>query len=248
MLVKRVIRSSLRRLGYELTAYNHLRQHELRRIRFLRQQGVTLVLDVGANEGQYAADLRALGYRGRIVSFEPVEAAHRVLARRAASDPAWETRREALGDRDGEVDLHVPRFSQASSVRQATGVGNTEDWRTSHRERAPLRRLDSIFDELANDQRVALKLDVQGYEDRVLAGASKSLDRVLVLELEVSLEEMYAGEVLFPEMLGRLAALGFRLASLQEVHVNPQTGRVLQYDALFLRGALSEATPAPLPR
>lgn len=234
--MKNWIRGILRHLGYDITRRNFLRSHAMRRQKLIRDREISLILDVGANEGQYARMIRDDGYRARIISFEPLSEAFQNLKAIAAHDPNWEVRNAALGAERGRSEIHVTGFSQVSSLLPATGISNTDHWKSQKTETIEVFRLDDLFDELVRPQEtVAMKLDVQGYEHNVLAGASQSLPGIDLLEMELSVEEMYVGETLMPEMLQFLDSLGFRLVSLQEVHVHPQTGRVLQYDGLFLR-------------
>src|SRR6266550_1126285 len=87
-----------------------------RRGEILRMYGVNLVLDVGANVGQYALALRRVGrYRGRILSFEPVAAAYEAVLRAAANDSEWECSRLALFDHDGVAEITVASSSDFSS-------------------------------------------------------------------------------------------------------------------------------------
>src|SRR5262245_43242867 len=104
--LKKGIRDTLRRLGYELTRF-HPRSSEAARLRaMLDAHGVNLVLDVGANIGQFGALLREVGYRGRIVSFEPLSSERDVLAKIAEKDPDWTLAPQAaIGSDDGEVEM-----------------------------------------------------------------------------------------------------------------------------------------------
>ena len=73
-----------------------------RLVQLLGAHGITLVIDVGANEGQYGAGLRRAGYTGRVVSFEPGAEAHRNLTQRAHADVQWDVApRLALGAEPG---------------------------------------------------------------------------------------------------------------------------------------------------
>ena len=83
----------------------------------LRHSHIDLVIDIGANEGQFAKELRAGGYSGRIVSFEPLSAAHRRLLQESNRDSAWHVHpRCALGDRLGEIELNISGNSVSSSI------------------------------------------------------------------------------------------------------------------------------------
>lgn len=83
----------------------------------LRAYGVDLVLDVGANVGQFARSLIDVGWTGRIVSFEPMSEPYAALQRASARHPQWEiAERCCIGDHNGEIELHASEDSVASSV------------------------------------------------------------------------------------------------------------------------------------
>ena len=110
-----------RRLGYDLIPRTKARPLQAQLVAVLERFEVGVVLDVGANAGQYGSVLREWGYAGRIVSFEPQAEAHRLLTKRAAADPTWRVAPPmALGDRDGEVEIEVSAESDMSSILPQT--------------------------------------------------------------------------------------------------------------------------------
>jgi FkbM family methyltransferase len=237
------VQRALRRLGYELHAYPPpiaLDADDERRSRLLAARAISLVLDVGANEGQYAQRLRAAGYGGRIVSFEPLAEVHARLERATASDRSWEARRLALGEEDGEAELNVAANTYSSSLLPM-GERHLESAPQSAyvgTETVPAARLDSIWDELARERdRVWLKLDVQGYELHVLRGAAAKLATVDVVQAEMALVPLYEGDVPWRELVDWLGERGFRLAGLEAGFGDPDTGELLQADGIFLRDA-----------
>ena len=145
-----------------------------RRLQILRDADVSTVLDVGANRGQFTKELRAGGYAGRIVSFEPLEAAYAALEEAATEDPLWTCHRLALSDAEGEAELHVAGNAVSSSLL---------DMESRHLEAAPESRyvgvervrqacLDALVVELGLPaDGVYLKVDVQGLE----SGSSRGL-------------------------------------------------------------------------
>jgi FkbM family methyltransferase len=200
--------------------------------------GVDLVFDVGANVGQFAQQIRGGGFKGRIVSFEPLSAAYAALLAAAKKDSAWTVHpRCALGDFDGAIEINIAGNSVSSSVlamtethaRAAPGSGYVG------RESADVFRLDSLAPGyLADAQRPFLKIDTQGFEWQVLLGASATVPRLQGLLCELSLVVLYDGQRLWREMIDHLEAAGFTLWGLQPAFMDSR-GRNLQVDAIFFR-------------
>jgi FkbM family methyltransferase len=206
-----------------------------RRAAVLAERGIELALDVGANRGQYAEELRAHGFGGRIVSFEPSSAASAELLGRAAGDPGWEVRRLALADAGGEVELG--RADNFSSVLPVGGrLGRLfPDAVPRGTEQVPAARLDALGLELPAAGRTLLKLDVQGYELRVLAGATGVLPAIGVVETELSIVPLYGGQPLLADVVRALDDAGFALRALEPILRDRRTGELLQADGLFVR-------------
>lgn len=228
-----------RRLGYDLTLRRKARPHEAQLTAVLARFEISCVLDVGANVGQYALMLREGGFGGRIVSFEPLADAHATLARRAAADPRWQIApRMAIGDRDGDVELEVSAESDMSSILPQSELLReiSPSSAVLRRERVPVARLESAAQPyLAPEDRIFLKIDTQGFEPQVLAGAGNLMARLCGLQLEMSLVPCYEGEVGFRAMLDRLAAAGFEPWLFIPGYFERKLGRQLQLDGVFMR-------------
>src|SRR4051794_23129302 len=102
-----VIRDFMRRAGIDLVRYPYSSDPAKRWVQMFGHHGIDLVLDVGANDGGFAGDIRAFGYTGRIVSFEPLAEAFAGLCRRAAVDEKWSGVQAALGARREALDINV---------------------------------------------------------------------------------------------------------------------------------------------
>lgn len=205
----------------------------------LKHADVDLLLDVGANVGQYAKERFANGYTGRIVSFEPLSGPRSILAREAAGYTNWEIAGQcALGDHEGTVTLHVAEDSEASSVLHAT---KSHLQYSSHAvevgtEVVAMARLDRVAQPfLAKGQSPFLKIDVQGFEEQVLQGSTMILPKLVGLQIELSFLAMYDGQKLFPEMLSMINSMGFTLHRMFPAWIEHQTGRWLQADGIFFR-------------
>ena len=117
---RQAARKIFRNNGFDIVRYDHKHHPEARRIKLIQDFGITVVLDVGAHTGEYASQLRNLGYSGRIVSMEPLQAAYQQLARSAAADPLWETRNFALGESDGFEIINISANEVSSSLMNVT--------------------------------------------------------------------------------------------------------------------------------
>jgi FkbM family methyltransferase len=238
MSLVRSIRAILHRTGFDFIRYDADRFAELRRPPLMRERRIDLVLDVGANDGQYGEGLRRSGYGGRIVSFEPLASARRELERRSAGDPGWETRPFALGDASGTMSLHVAGNSSSSSLLPMTPshVASAPESAYVAEELIEICTLDELATEVVRPgERVWLKLDVQGYELAVLRGADHTLDQVEVVETELSLVELYKGQALLKDVVNHLNVGGFGAWFFEPVFRDPATGELLQVDGIFAR-------------
>jgi FkbM family methyltransferase len=225
-------RNALRRAGLQK------RRPQDRSTSLLQHFGVQVVFDVGANHGQYARRIQAMGYSGRIVSFEPVSTAFAKLRANARGNRSWIAVQLALSDRNGPARIHVAGNSQSSSLL---------DMLPLHREAAPasayvgeeqveVRTLDSVIDQYCTPaDRCFLKLDVQGGERAALDGAANSLPRFLGVQLEMSVAPLYQGQPLLAEMLEYLTGRGYCLASLENGWMDARTQRLLQVEGVFYR-------------
>ncbi len=208
---------------------------------------IDCVVDAGANEGQFAAELRSDGYRGAIVSFEPAGQQFESLRRNAAGNASWHLRREALGSREEQRPLRVMRRSAFSSFLDPAANQPAETSRgneVEHVENVSVRRLDAVAQEipaLKNARRVLLKMDTQGFDLEVFAGAAGILDRVVALQSELSLAPLYQGMPHFTEALAEFEAAGFRLCSIAPVVRDAATLALIECDCLMLRATLPAA-------
>jgi FkbM family methyltransferase len=239
-VIKRLLKRGLRILGWQVSRYGPVSSPEAQLASLLRWKGIDVVLDVGANAGQFARSLRDIGYAGWIVSFEPLSQAHRALRLARGNDRRWIVApRMALGNRSGQVTLNVARNSVSSSVLEMlpAHLKGAPDSGYVGQEEVRLATLDSVWQELmpCESRSVFLKLDVQGYEREVLDGAADSLASIRGLQVELSLLPLYAGQTLYLELIERLGRLGFGLCALANGFVDASTGRTLQIDGVFFR-------------
>lgn len=242
-MIQDSIKSLMRSFGVEVgrTASSLAEQPTLQRL--LRQFQIDMVLDVGANTGQYARMLRRLGYRGQILSFEALSAAHASLCETAAHDPLWRVApRAAVGAVSAETEINISQNSVSSSLLPMLDLCTdaADHARYVAREAVSVRTLESLCKgHLGAADKALLKIDTQGYEDQVLAGAGAVLERTSVIQSEVSLTALYDHSKTMEQIIAQVKALGFEPWSLTPGFADRDTGRLLQCDVYFVRKSIA---------
>ena len=200
---------------------------------------VDLVIDVGANEGQFARALRR-GYSGDILSFEPASGPFAALAVAAAADGRWRAERCGLGAESAELELAVSHVSALNSFLPASRYGSDtfgDQIAARTVESVPVRRLDEALPALVPDwprRRILLKMDTQGYDLQVFQGAERILASVVALQSEISLQPIYDGMPRWLESLRVYETAGFRVRALIPVTIDDR-GLPIEYDCLMVR-------------
>jgi len=231
------VRALAMRLGLDVRRFHPAAAPSARRARLLATQGVGVVVDGGASFGQYGRLLRASGYEGRIVSFEPLSNPYAELSKQAGRDPRWRAYNLALGEANGGARINVAGNTLSSSILRATYLHqvNAPGGDIVATEEIDVVRLDDVAGEFVDaDTRAFLKLDLQGYELAALRGAEGTLPHVCAIEVELSLVELYDGQPLLPDVLEHLRERGFDCVGLDPVMVDRTTGYLLQVDGLFV--------------
>jgi FkbM family methyltransferase len=233
-----VVRSGLRKLGVDIRHYDPTMRLSSLNASFQKFE-IDLVLDVGANQGQFASEIRRGGYTGKIVSFEPLSDAHSKLLPASAKDAAWDVyARCALGDHSGEIEINIAGNSLSSSILPMLSAHQTAAPESAYqgRELVSVKTLDSVATPYMKSASAPfLKIDTQGYESKVLDGAGITLPFVRGVLVELSLVPLYKGQPLWMEMIERLEAAGFVLWCFSPVFSDPRDGRTLQVDGVFYR-------------
>lgn len=238
--IKNIVKFVARKFSIEVRRYSPENSDVARLQRIFNHHEIDLVLDVGANIGQYAKSLREIGYTGKIVSFEPLSSAHSKLIAASKKDPLWEIApRTAIGNRDGDIKINIANNSCSSSALPMLDLHLNAAPESAYidSEIVALHKLDSIAPRYidGNAKSIYLKLDVQGFEMQVLEGAAGLLPKIKAVQLELSLVPLYEGEPLFRDMLDKLDQLGYDLYAVVPGFTDMKNGRLLQLDGIFFR-------------
>jgi FkbM family methyltransferase len=205
---------------------------------WLDRARIDLVIDVGGNTGQFASALRYIGYRGDIISFEPIPDAYAALAERMKKDKHWQGRPLGIADFVGQGILNIMAETVLSSFRRrSTQAADTAD-EISERLAVSVRTLESIIDEMSLVSRLPhtlVKSDTQGYEMEVLRGLGRYIKQVKLILCEISSIQTYDNAPFMTELIDFLHEQGFHAVSFSPV--NGDSVRPVEFDYLCVNEA-----------
>jgi FkbM family methyltransferase len=239
VLIDVLIKKAFQVVGLKVMYLTRTLEHTLLGLRHLP---IRSVIGVGANSGQFARKIAPVFPEARIYSFEPLSEPFQELERWAHRQPPGRVTafNVALGDTEGTVEiLQCVDFNASSSLLESTDTQKTLYPFTANQVRTPvtLKTLDRYLEDgsilLVPD--LLIKMDVQGYEDRVIRGGRAAFRQARACVLEVGLDPLYEGQAGFQELLLLLGELGFRYAGNLEQFC-ADDGHVVYIDALFVKG------------
>jgi len=205
----------------------------------LKRFHIDLVVDVGANEGQFVSEIRYFGYSGKVVSFEPLFNAYTKLLSASKRDSLWQIHpRCAIGDYDGEVEINISNYSVSSSILDMSETHLRAEPRSYYaaKEKVDIFKLDSVLEPyLQGSKNRFLKIDTQGFEWQVLDGCSQFLSLFEGILCELSFVQLYQSQHLWKDLTKRIEDNGFSLWAIQPGFTDPFDGRTLQVNAIFFR-------------
>ncbi len=230
LVIKKLFRAfnlEIRRLGP--ADYNYA---------WLTSCGIRTVIDIGANIGQFALRIHNILPEAAIYSFEPLRDCYLKLVSNLEGVPRAKAFNYALGDIDGSIDMHRSRSSTSSSLLSMMDLHKQAFPHTKDEtiEKVDVRCLDGIAADLHIEDNILVKIDVQGYENKVIAGGTQIISRAKVVVVETGVEELYEGQGFFHEIFSVMTEMGFAFKGFWDQLKSPIDGSVLSADAIFMRG------------
>lgn len=237
MGIKRQIHNFTRSLGFDFYALKDKSDGELLRLRWLKEMQIKTVLDVGANEGQFASLMRSLLPEAMIYSFEPIPSCFATMQEKFINDNAFKCFNFAIGDKEEVIEMHINNFTPSSSLLEIDELHVENFKHTANATLHPIqvKTLDSVAGELTLDKPYMVKIDTQGYEDKVISGGQRILAEADVVFIELSYKPLYKGQTLFNDIYTRMQQLGFDYHGNFEELLSPKNGEVLQSDGIFIK-------------
>lgn len=205
----------------------------------LTHRPIDLVIDVGANTGQFAREMRAKFPRAHIVSFEPLPEPFAELEHWARADRNATAVNIGLGDHEAVLPFHHHVGHSPSSSLLPThseGLARYPQMGRPELTEIRVRRLDDALADLGRTAgpNTLLKLDVQGFEEQVMRGAPRTLAQIAALITEVNIGAMFEGQPEFMALCRHAYAAGLRYAGNYAQYPAPD-GQVVFLDAMFVR-------------
>jgi FkbM family methyltransferase len=238
-MMKKAVKKILQAAGFELRRINKNKFQPNREDRFtwIRNLNIQTVIDVGANTGQFAAEIHAILPEAAICSFEPLRECYASLVDNMSHVQKFRAFNFALGNEDSQIEMHRNDFTPSSSILRMNHLCRQAFPFTSKDviEKVAIRRLDHVAKDLDLVDNILIKLDVQGVEDRVIAGGARTIEVAKLLIVEMSFESLYDGQPLFDTIYETVKRMGFVYHGNFGQLLNPIDGNILQADGIFIK-------------
>jgi FkbM family methyltransferase len=226
-------------LNLELRRFNVMNSPFALIKHLLETHEVDLLVDVGGFVGTYGQEAREMGYKGEIISFEPIKASYEKLKANADKDPKWICHNLGFGIKNEELTINIAGNFASSSLlgmhKNHTDLAPDTAYQAT--ETIQIKRLDEVITPAIakHYKSIYLKIDVQGYELNVLAGATEVLPYINVIQAEISFVPLYEQGPLYNEVISKLDEFGFELFTILPELKDPRNGRLMQGEGIFIR-------------
>ena len=246
--MKKYIKKLINKFGYDL-----LKIHpEVKQINFddLLKNKVSkspIIIDVGGNKGQSIEKYLKIFDKPTIHSFEPIKDDFEYMYKKFKNNKNVFHNNFALGDKIESKNLNITVNSGNSSFNKINT--NTEWYKirskqfdttnkkfVSSVERVNIEKLDNYLDENNIDKIDLLKIDTQGYEDKVLKGAENSIknNKIKAIVTEIMFDNIYHKPFSFIDIEKFIIPYNFRMVGINLPVNNLFTALVFEADVYYL--------------
>ncbi|MDH5188545.1 MAG: FkbM family methyltransferase [Rhodospirillaceae bacterium] len=229
-------------LGYDIIRLNRGDfSLETNLIKAINKFDIDLVLDVGANYGQFAERLRSSGYAGEVHSFEPIGFIFKELQAKSAADAKWFTHNLAMGSTQGSQTINIMAGNDFSSFLNPSDFGKAQYESSTRVQDRETVEVDTISNFLATnvpnyrERRIFLKMDTQGYDLEVFRGASDVLQSVKGMLSELSFIPIYDGMTNYLDTLKEFQASGFHPSGFYPINRDSDGLVLIEMDCMLVR-------------
>lgn len=198
---------------------------------------IRTIVDIGANIGVYAREMRQRFPDAQIFAFEPLSDCYRAIEKRFEGDAKFKGWNVALGEKDEETTIKRSSFHPSSSLLPMSDLHRKLYPKSggSISEIIQVRRLDDILRAENLEKNILIKMDVQGFEDRVMRGGEETIRNAAALVIETSFVPLYAGQPLFGDIHRIAEQLGLAYYGDLGRHWSRESGKLIYEDSLFIK-------------
>jgi len=232
-MILHTLRKIFQKTGFDF----HRHSTSASKLSYLKTLNIHTVLDIGANTGQFAKEIRNILIDAQIYSFEPLVDCFKKLNERMVDYTNFTAFNYALGDTTEIVAMNKNTYSPSSSLLEMSENHKKlfPHTKESSPEKIVVKRLDDVASSLTLKSNILIKVDVQGFESKVIAGGENTFKKAHAVLIENSFTTLYENQPLFNEVYNKLVALGFEYRGALQEKVNPQNGEIISEDSLFLK-------------
>lgn len=246
-MLKRLIHKTLTKFNLRLVEIPNrekLEQQEKERItdlknrtKWLNDFGICTILDIGANTGEFALEISTILPDAKLISFEPILECYEELKKNLSFHKNFQAYHMALGEEASESEIFKNEFTPSSSLLEMANLHKVEFTHTANsiKEKIVIKRLSDVLESNEIQKPLLIKIDVQGYEGRVIDGGEDIIKSADVIICELSFEKLYEEQVYFDDIYRRLKALGFTYHGNYLQLNSPKNGTPLQCDGIFIK-------------
>jgi len=237
-MMKRAVKKILEAAGYELRRVDDkFGPKKEDRFKWIKNLQIQTVVDVGANTGQFAAEIHAILPEATLYSFEPLRECYDLLIENMNHVPKFRAFNFALGSEESHTEMHRSDFTPSSSILRMSELCKQAFPYTGKDviEKIAIKQLDDVARDLDLAENILIKIDVQGFEDKVIAGGLRTIQKAKLLIVEMSFETLYDGQPLFDTVYETVKRMGFAYHGNYSQILNPIDGNILQADGIFIK-------------
>lgn len=234
---KRFVQKAFSRIGIHI---QKIPGHQKNKYAWIRDFNINTILDIGANVGDFALEMSRWVPEAKIYAFEPLKDVYSQLLQNTRKIQRFKAFNCALGDFNGQAVLKRSQFSQSSSLLEMTDLHKEAFPFTAitWEEAVSVKKLDDLVkaQELLVQSPFFIKIDVQGFEDKVIKGGEFTFRSSKIVLIEINFQTLYINQISFDEIYSIFKDLGFKCLGILEPYFHPKTGLPLFSDALFVKG------------
>lgn len=224
----------LKRKGISYEHYRDLKKQ------WILDFGIKTILDIGANNGQFARLAREVFPDAVIYSFEPLPDCFAELKTALPGDKNFFPFENAIGSCEITLEFFRSFHTPSSSFLKMEELHKeafpeSRQGQSTEPIKVKVKTLDGVLGNKSLEKNILVKIDVQGYEMEAIEGAKNILEETKIVILEMSFLKIYENQPLFHDVYEKMYNLGFRFRGSLAQMLHPVTGEIVQTDAIFVK-------------